>query len=379
MFRIDGLSDNTLMKLTIKTFLCSSLLLGFGMTSVFAQEALVSVDPVIEQQFTQTVPILGRLVAKQSGTVASRTAGAVSEILVQVGDRVKAGQLIAMIDTEQLSLQKQIAESQRAEAQARISTARAQLVLASQEVKRLSSLKSSASISKAALDDANQEQKIAFARVREAEAAVNSSNAAIRLADLELGYASVTAPFNGTVTDKLTEVGSYLQRGQSVVQLVSDTLLELEADIPGNRLDGLTTGRSIDISLDRGQHYKATVRAIVPEENPKTRTRRVRFNLDIDPNALALAVEQSVTLHIPAGASRKITSVHKDAIIRRGADSIVYVVEDNTAKLRPVRTGDALGERLEVVDGLMVGDLTVVRGNERLLPDQPVTIGTDGS
>ncbi|MGI9318992.1 MAG: efflux RND transporter periplasmic adaptor subunit, partial [bacterium] len=128
-----------------------------------------------------------------------------------------------------------------------------------------------------------------------------------------------------------------------------------------------------------GSHYSATVRAIVPEENPKTRTRRVRFHLDLDPSTLALAVQQSVTLNIPAGASRQITSVHKDAIIRRGPGSIVYVIEDNVAKLRPVETGAAIGTRLEVLQGLVEGERVVIRGNERLLPDQAVLVAGEGS
>ena len=370
--------DNTLMNTAIKI-----LLLVFGLSVInigaLAEEALVSVDPVVTQEFTQTVPILGRLVAKQSGTVASRTSGAVEKILVRVGDRVTKGQLIAVVDSEPLKLQKRLAEVQRAEAETRIATARAQLALASQEVKRLSTLESSAAVSKAALDDANQEQKIAFAKVREAEAAMNSSEASIRVADLELGYADIKAPFDGTVTAKLTEVGSYLQRGQSVVQLISDQRLELEADIPGNRLAGLTAGRKIDISFEDGSQHSATVRAIVPEENPKTRTRRVRFDLDLAPRALTLAVQQSVTLHVPAGTSRQIRSVHKDAIIRQGPGSIVYVIEDNIARLRPVEIGAAIGPRLEVLQGLEVGERVVVRGNERLIPDQTVLVAGEES
>ena len=370
--------DNTLMNTVIKTILQVVILSSINFT-VYAREALVSVDPVVRQDFTQTVPILGKLVAKQSGTVASRTSGAVQRILVQVGDRVTQDQLIAVIDAEPLKLQKRLAEVQRTEAETRIATARAQLALASQEVKRLSSLESSAAVSKAALDDANQEQKIAFAKVREAEAAMNSSEASIRVAELELGYANITAPFDGTVTAKLTEVGSYLQRGDSVVQLISDQLLELEADIPGNRLSGLTSGRKIDISLEDGSRHYAVVRAIVPEENPKTRTRRVRFHLDLEPRTMALAVQQSVTLHIPAGASRQITSVHKDAIIRQGPGTIVYVVEDNVARLRPVETGAAIGARLEVLQGLSEGDRVVIRGNERLTPDQAVLVAGEES
>jgi len=340
-----------------------------------AQESLVSVDPAISQDFTQTVPILGRLVAQQSGTVASRIAGPVDRILVQVGDQVTRGQPIAVIDSATLALQKTLAEVQRVEARTRIETAKAQLELARQEVKRLSGLKSSAAVSKAALDDAIQQQKIAISRVSEAEATASSSGAAIQLADLELQYANILAPYNGTITAKLTEVGSYLQRGAPVVQLISDDRLELEADVPNDRLAGLTPNREVEISVNARQQSVARVRAIVPEENPRTRTRRVRFEIELAPREQELAVDQSVTVHVPAGASRQILSVHKDAIIRGNQGTIVYVVEEGMAKLRPIQTGAAAGNRMEVLEGLADGDLVVVRGNERLQPDQPVSIG----
>ncbi len=368
------------MDLNWRKLILLSTLVSSGMSSaVLAQQAMVSVDPVVRQPFTQTVPILGRLVAKQSGTVGTRVAGSVVEVLIQVGDKVTQGQLVASIDPEPLKLQKQLAEAQRAEAQTRIATARAQLALASQEVKRMSSLQNSASVSKATLDDANQQQNIAFARVREAEAAVSSSGASINLAELNLRYAQINAPFNGTVTAKLTEVGSYLQRGQPVIELVSDKLLELEADIPSNRLSGLSPGRKIRIRLDPGSQHQASVRAVVPEENPNTRTRRVRFNLDSDTADMTLAVKQSVTLYIPAGADREIFSVHKDAVVRKGSENIVYVVEENIAKLKSIQLGDAIGDRLEVLGGLNEGDLVVIRGNERLRPEQAVTVAEDAS
>lgn len=374
--------DNTAMKITRKLFrrLClTAWLLALTSVPVSAQQALVTVDPVVRQDYTQTIPILGRLVAEQAGTVASRVAGAVTAVGVQVGDRVTRGQRIAEVDGEPLRLQKQLAENQRKEAEARIATARAQLELASQEVKRLSSLQSSAAVSKAQLDDANQQQNIAFARVREAEAALTSSDAQIRLADLQLGYTRITAPFEGTVTEKLTEVGSYLQPGQAVVRLVSDGSLELEADIPAVRLAGLVPGRDVEISLEDGSRHSAVVRAIIPEENPKTRTRRVRFSPDLDATALTLAVEQSVTVHVPAGASREVSSVHKDAVIRQGPNSIVYVVEEGQARIRPVQLGAAIGNRLEVLGGISEGERVVIRGNERLQPDQPVAVAGDAS
>ncbi len=379
---ITDFGDNTLMKMCFQSgrlWAFRLLLVGLVITPAHAQQTLVTVDSVVRQDFTQTVPILGRLVTIRAGTVAARVAGAVTEMTVRVGDSVIRGQPIATIDPEPLRLQKQLAENQYREAEARIAVAQAQLALARQDVNRLNTLQSSAAVSKAQIDNANQQQNIAFARVREAEMALQSADAQIRLVELELDYTQITAPYEGTVTAKLTEVGSYLQRGQAVVQMISDGALELEADIPAARLGGLTIGRSVEIVFEDDIRQVARVRAVVPEENPRTRTRRVRFSLDIDPKTLALAVAQSVTVFIPAGASREIRSVHKDAVIRQEQGSIVYVVEEGLARLRPVRLGAPVGNRLEVVGGLAEGDRVVIRGNERLRPDQPVAVAGDAS
>ncbi|MXZ79915.1 MAG: efflux RND transporter periplasmic adaptor subunit [Gammaproteobacteria bacterium] len=369
--------DNTPMVMIFKPGASLALVLVLSWLAaapVGAQQALVTVDPVLRQEFTQTLPILGRLAAVQAGTVAARVAGAVTRLDVRVGDSLAPGQAIATIDPEPLRLQKKLLQNQLKEAEARIGVVQAQLALARQDVDRLSNLTPSSAVSQSQIDNAIQQENIAFARVREAETAVNSAKAQIHLIDLELSYTRITAPYHGTVTEKLTEVGSYLQRGQAVVRLVSDSALEVEADIPAVRLEGLAVGRIVEVAFENDDRYEARVRAVVPEENPRTRTRRVRFSLDIDSAALALAAEQSVTVMIPAGANREISSVHKDAVIRKGRASIVYVVKEGLAKLRPVRLGPPVGNRLEVLEGLAEGELVVIRGNERLQPDQPVQV-----
>ena len=338
--------------------------------------ALVTTDAVIRQAFTQTIPIIGRLIAKQSGVATTRIDGMVSALPVEVGDRVTRGQALARIDTSVLAVRLSLAEAQRTESGARLDTANAQLALAGQEVKRLSGLTDSAAISRSVYDDAKHRQSIASARVQEAAAAVTSSAATVNLAKLDLGYAEIVAPFDGTITARLTEIGSYLQRGQAVARLVSDRNLELEADVPSDRLDGLNAGTEVEILLDNGSSHRATVRAVIPEEDPRTRTRRVRFSADFGADAGLLAAEQSVTVLVPAGAQRDIVSVHKDALVQRGRDKIVFVVVDGVADMRDIQTGEASGNRIEVLDGLSPGDLTVVRGNERLQPQQQVVIST---
>lgn len=334
--------------------------------------APVVTDMVVEESFTRTVPIIGRLTAKQAGVVAARIDGTVATMRVRVGDRVVRGQVLATIDTATLKLRMALAEARDTEAAARLKTANAQLTLADQAVKRLRGLSDSAAVSKADYDDARQRHNIALARVKEATASVSSSAAEVGLAKLAFAYAEIKAPFDGAITARLTAVGSYLQRGQAVARLVSDRQHEVEADVPYDRLSGIKAGAEVEVLLDNGSSHRATVRAIVPEENPRTRTRRVRFTTDLGDDAGLLATQQSATVLIPAGARRDIVSVHKDAIVQRGRDKIVFVVVDGLANLRTIRTGESSGNRIEVLGGLRRGDLAVVRGNERLQANQKV-------
>ncbi len=374
LIRIPYLCKNLIRSLFILTLLWYS--------SLYAQQgARVSVDAVIAEKFTQTVPILGRLVAKQSGTVAVRISGPVSEILVDPGDVVAVGQVLARLDTTNLELQKKQAEYALIEAQTRLKTVKAQLALAEQEVERLETLKGSAAISRAALDDALQQQIIAYSRVNEAEAGINSSRVSFEIAALANDNATIRAPFDGTITGKLTEVGNYLQIGQPVFRLISNLRLELEADIPAAQLKGMLPGFIVQTELENGSRHHATMRAIIPEENPRTRTRRVRFEPNLGAGAGDLANEQSVTVYVPVARVREILTVHKDGIIRRGQGNIVYVVvkdvegvKPDSVEIRELKTGYATGNRVEVLSGLGEGEMVVVRGNERLRPGQVVGI-----
>ncbi len=100
----------------------------------------------------------------------------------------------------------------------------------------------------------------------------------------------------------------------------------------------------------------------------------VRFTPHFDDTATALAANQSGTLDLPAGRPRDVVTVHKDAVLNRKGKTLVFVLVDGKVQIRPVRLGEAVGGRFEVLKGLKTGDLVVVRGNERLLPGQEVRI-----
>jgi RND family efflux transporter MFP subunit len=337
-------------------------------------QTLVRVDRVRLEPLAQKVPVLGRLVARQAGEVAARINGPVEAFRVEVGDRVEAGQVVAELNRTYLLAQRDVAAAGLATARARKATALAQLELARQELKRLAALKKSAAFNQARHDDARQKVAIAEAQVAEAEAAVFSAQADLELDEINLSYAEIRVPYSGVISQRMTEAGAYLQTGDPVVRMVGDRSLEIEADIPVQRLAGVDPGTRVGVTLDDGTTHGATVRAVVPEENPLTRTRAVRFSPEFGATARPLAADQSVTVYVPVGAPRNVLTVHKDAVIKRGPASLVYVVEGDTAEMRRITLGEPTGSRYEVLDGLKEGESIVVRGNERLRPGDKVRI-----
>lgn len=332
----------------------------------------VSVDKVRREALHQTAPVIGRLVARESGPVATRIAGPVAAMRARVGDRVKEGDVIAVLDKDTLQWQHELQRAEVAKQEAVVRTRKAEIALISQEVKRLEGLKRSAAFSQARYEDRVQEQATARSRLGEAEAELLRARANEKLAAINLDNADIRAPYDGVVSALIAEVGGYLGVGQPVVMMINDTRLEVEADVPAERLAALAPGTAVKVRIE-GHENGATVRAIVPDENPATRTRQVRFTLTEAAEPGVRAANQSVVLDIPAAAAREAVTVHKDAILYRQGNTLVFVVRDGKAEICPVRLGEAVGNRFAVASGVAPGDLVVVRGNERLRPGQLVT------
>ena len=342
------------------------------------QPAVVEVDAVRVEAPVQTVPIIGRLVARQAGEVAARTGGPVAALRVDVGDRVTKGDIIAVLDTVRLRAERDRLTAIVDEAEARIEQATAQAVLRGQELHRLERLRDSAAFSQSRFEDARQEVTIAERAIGQAKAVRASAAANLALAEIDLAWATIEAPYPGAITILHTQVGAWLSIGDAVATMVNDVDLEVEADVPSNRVEALDTGAVVSIALDDGTGHMAVVRAVVPEENVFTRTRQVRFTPRFGPLGKPLAINQSVTVDLPARRDHEVLTVHKDAIVRDGGQTFVYVASDGRAQIRLVRLGGSVGGRFEVLKGLGPGEPVVVRGNERLRPDQPITVGDSG-
>lgn len=353
--------------------------LSFSGAEAYAQGRAsgVMVDEVTTGPLAQTIPVLGRLVPRQQGVVAALTRGPVEEVTVDVGDRVERGQVILSIAKDRIIQSRELQAARLTEAQARVRTARADLEIARSELQRLERLRQSAAFSQARFEDAANEVSSRQSEVNEAVAAVASAEADLAIAEIDLRLSDVQAPFDGVVVHRQAEVGSYLNIGDPVVTLINDQDLEIEADVPASRIQGLRQGRTVEAAFSDTERFEAFVRAVIPEENALTRTRVVRFTPALAEMRAqaesALAANQTVTVFVPVGAARTVTSVHKDAVTAQGSGFVAFVVEDGKAMMRPVRIGEAIGGRFEVLDGLQAGELVVIRGNERLRPGEAVT------
>lgn len=336
------------------------------------RKASVGVDRVHTEPMSQTFDVLGRLVARQTGFVAARVAERVAAFDVQVGDRVRRGDVLVRLSDDRLASERRLRAASVDAAKAAVTRDQATVAKAQQTLDRQEQLKGSTAYRRDRADDARRDVEIARASLARSQADLAVAAAQLSLAEIALEDATIRAPYDGVVTMKNVVAGAYVRVGDPVASMLNDSEIEVEADVPANHLGGLQPGTAVEAEVQNGGHIFAAVRAVVPEENPRTRTRAVRFVLQNGGVDYAIAANQSVTLHIPIGGTRDVLTVSKDAIVRNGGRDAVFVVVDGKAVHKSIQLGESIGSRYEVLQGLADGDVVVVRGNESLRSGQAV-------
>ncbi|MDA0239328.1 MAG: efflux RND transporter periplasmic adaptor subunit [Proteobacteria bacterium] len=338
----------------------------------------VELGSVVREELVQTFPITGRLIAKNNSPIATTIKGRVAEILVDVGDVVKAGDVLARLDTNRLKLEADLRSSEVLQARAKWKAAEAQVDLLGIEMKRLERLRKSAAFSQARYDDKRQEIVKARTSVDETAAALQRARAQRDLARIDVKDADIKAPFDGSVTIRHTSPGAYINPGNPVVTLLDNQNMEVEADVPSTRVLGVPPGATITVRLDEKTKFTAKVRAVIPNENPLSRTRAVRLVPDFGANVNLVVPNQSVVLEIPQSERRMVISVEKDAIVTQQTGPVVFVFQDGRVRPANVEIGASFSNKFEILSGLQPGQQVVIRGNELLRPNQPVRVTNRG-
>lgn len=312
----------------------------------------VQIDEVTLQATNETYSVTGRVVALQQGPLATRVNGAIDQILVSVGDRVRKGTVIISISKARL-------EAERRRIAAQVSRFGSMVKNAERELRRMGNLSRSAAYSRARFED--QEGLVA-----ERKAQLTEYGAVLQRVLIDIADASIKAPYDAIVLEKHVEVGGYVNVGAPVVTLLNEKALEIEVDVATFRMNDLTKGTAATIVGDDGKRYPAKVKSIIPNDDTRTRTRPVRLIADFGADAVRFAHNQSVSVQLPLSSGSQILTVHKDAVVGRANGSVVFIVKGNNATMRNIKIGRGIGNKFEVLDGLKAGDKVVIRGNERL-------------
>ena len=295
------------------------------------------------------------------------------QLLVEVGDVVTEGQILAVLSKSTLELQRSEAVASLASGQATIAQAEAQLIEAeasaaeAQRVAdRTAKLRAQGSSPQAAADTANANAVSAAARVMVARQTLEAARAQLALAnarlenvDLQLSRTEVKAPVAGEIVERNARIGGIATAaGEAMFVIVRDSALELRADIAEADLLRLQVGQKASLRAVGGTGpLSGTVRLVEPRIDTVTRLGRARIEVDA-PEGLrsGMYVEAEILVVERAALSVPVTAVGSDA-----TGATVMRVRDGLVDRVSVRTGIRDGARVEIVEGLAVGDMVVVK------------------
>ena len=192
---------------------------------------------------------------------------------------------------------------------------------------------------------------------------------------------TIVAPFDGFISSEYTEVGNWINRGDPIVQIIQLDEIEIHAPVTAESVVRLRKGDVIRVEFPElpNEIFTGTIARIVPVAAARARTFPVHIRLKnrIENETPLLLAGMLARVEVPVGQRKSLPLVPKDALVLNGNDRFVYVVESNgklegTVRKVTVDLGVAVDNQIQVIGKLKVGDLIVVEGNERLVPNTKV-------
>jgi RND family efflux transporter MFP subunit len=308
---------------------------------------------------TAVARLTGDVQAANEAELGFRIAGKVAERLVDVGDRITAGQVLARLDPVNETNALAAARAVRTAALGEVEQTRTAF-------ERQDRLMSQGFTTRRQFEQAQTAMEVAQARLDEADAQV-------ALAQDRLGFTTLRADVGGVVTTRRLEAGEVVQAGQVVFRLARDNGRDAVFDVAPRFLDEKPAEGIFRIALANDPNVTATgrVREISPQADPVTGTFRIRVGLERTPSAMALG---STIVGVLEKSSALVVSVPSSALTVQGADPAVWVVDPATSRvaLRRVEVLRFEYARVMIAQGLQAGETVVSGGIQALHPGQVI-------
>ncbi|MGE3511623.1 MAG: efflux RND transporter periplasmic adaptor subunit [Vicinamibacterales bacterium] len=358
----------------------------------------VTVEAVRQDAVQRAVEVVGTLAAEDEVTISSQTDGAVSRVLADLGDRVTAGQVLVELDREKLQYNLELQRAALTRALARygatepgklppieqtpeVQKAAAELAQAKQAFDRASELFGRQLLPRQALDDAQAtlqaKQAVYDSSLQTARTLgvdVSASSATLKLADRELRDASIRAPFDGYVQRRLVSVGQFVKNQTPVMSIVRVDPLKLTAEIPERMAPWVRVGQSVEVRVDAfpDRPLSGQVTRLSPAVN--TSTRAFQFEAQIANEDGALKPGTFARVHLKTALVENVLTIPYAAMQYRYGVYRVFSVKDDKLVMHELRTGDRLGDRMEILEGVGLGEQLALTDVDNLAEGMSVVV-----
>ena len=329
--------------------------LPISVTAQGFSSAPVNVVKVEVKSLAPVVWVNGTVVSRNNSQISAEVAGRLIS-LSAIGKTVLKGEVIAQIDDKTLLINKQ-------QNLANVSSAQSSLKFLQSEVKRINSLAKQKLSAKTAVDQAISERDVAEANLAIAQSQLKQS-----MQDLD--YSLVKAPFDGIVTQRLSNVGEYIDKGNAIILLVETANIEASIFAPLTAYQYLKHSSTLALESPLGNAV-VNIKSLVPVANSRSQLMEVRLDMSSIDWPIGLNIKAAVT----NGKTKDVLAIPRDALVlRRDGTSVFRINKDNMAEQISVRVGMGAGEYVEAIGDINEGDQIVIRGAERLKAGQAVQI-----
>jgi RND family efflux transporter MFP subunit len=358
----------------------------------------VSVAVVHQDSVPRAVDVVGTLAAVDQVTVSSEADGKVQKINADLGDRVRAGQVLIQLDDEKqrYAYEQQQAALARALAQygapdpehlpdieqtPEAKRSKADLALATQAYERASELFKRTLIPQQALDDARtavETKKATYDAslhgARNLRASIQASEATMKLAARQLRDAEIRAPFDGYVEKRLVNMGELVKAQMPVMAIVRLDPLKVIAEIPEKMAPWIADGRPVELRVDayRDRTFTGKVTRISPAVN--TSTRAFPFEAIVPNPEAVLKPGTFARVHVESGKVDNVLTLPYAALQYRYGVNRVFVVHGDRLAVRELQVGERLGERIEILSGVKAGEQVAITDVESLADGALVSV-----
>jgi membrane fusion protein, multidrug efflux system len=319
----------------------------------------VMVEQVAAAPFSDHFLAPGTVRAAVAAQMAARLAGTIDAVHVHDGERVTRGRLLISIRSEETVSGASGASAAVEEAARGVEEAEARQKLAEDTFKRFETLYKEQAVTLQELDVRRTERDVAVQGVSRAESRLVQAREQFKAAGALAGYTRITAPFSGIITGKTAERGATVFPGTLLLTVEEEGLYRFEAAVPDLLSAKLKVGETVTVMVDGlDDEITGRVAEVAAVADPVTRTRLIK--VDLQHKGLRSGMFGRAS--IPAGSGKGI-SIPASAVVERGMLTSVWVVgDDSIARMRLVKTGRRLGERVELLSGLSEGERVVTGG-----------------